>query len=50
MASDLEDVVSWPYICHINPLTINIVAIGIPAAHRNALVTHVVAREPLLES
>lgn len=50
MASDLEDVVPWPYVCHINPLTVNIVAIRVPAAHGDALVTHVIAGEPLLES
>lgn len=50
MTSDLEDVVSWPYICDINPLTVNIVAICIPTAHRDTLVTHVIAGEPLLES
>lgn len=50
MTSDLEDVVSWSYICHVNPLTVNIVTICIPAAHRDTLVTHVIAGEPLLES
>lgn len=50
MMSDLEDVVSWAHVRHIDPLTINIMAIGIPAAHRDTLVTHVVTREPLLES
>lgn len=50
MTSDLEDVVSWPYIRHVNPLTVNIVAIRIPTAHRDTLVTHVIAGEPLLES
>lgn len=48
--SYLKDVVSWPYICHVNPLTVDIMAICIPAAHRDPLVTHVIAGKPLLES
>lgn len=50
MTPDLEDVIPWPYVGHINPLTVDIVAIRVPAAHRDALVTHVIAGEPLLES
>lgn len=50
MTSDLEDVVSWPYICYVNPLTVDIVTIRIPAAHRDTLITHVIAGEALLES
>lgn len=48
--SNLENVIPWSYICHVNPLTVNVMAIGVPAAHRNALITHVVAGEPLLDS
>lgn len=50
MTSDLEDVVSWLNVRHIHPLAVDVMAIGIPAAHRDALVTHVVARETLLET
>ena len=50
MTSDLEDVVSWPYIRHINPLTVDIVAICIPTAHRDTLIPHVIAGEALLDS
>lgn len=48
--SNLEYVVTRPYICHINPLTVNIMAISVPAPYRNALIAHVVAGEPLLDS
>lgn len=50
MSSDLEDVVSWPHICHVDPLTVDVVAVRIPAAHRDALIAHVIAGEALLES
>lgn len=50
MTPDLKNIVSWPYIGHIDPLTVDVVAIGIPAAHRDTLVTHVVAGEAFLES
>lgn len=48
--TDLEDVVPWPYIRHINPLAVNIMTVRIPAAYGDALVAHVVAGEPLLEA
>lgn len=50
MIFNLEDVVSWAHIRHINPLTVDIVAIRIPAAHGDTLITHVIAGEALLES
>lgn len=50
MTPDLENIVPRPYVGHVDPLTVDVVAIGIPATHRDALVTHVVAGEALLES
>lgn len=50
LTPDLENIVSRAYVGHIDPLTVDVVAIGIPAAHRDALVPHVVAGEALLES
>lgn len=50
MTPDLENIVSRPHVRHVDPLTVNVVAIGIPAAHGDALVAHVVAGEALLES
>lgn len=50
MTPDLENIVSRPHVRHVDPLTVDVVAIGIPAAHGDALVAHVVAGEALLES
>lgn len=50
MTPDLENIVSWPHVCHVDPLTVDVVAIGIPAAHGDALVSHVIAGEALLEA
>ena len=43
----LEDVFTGAYVCDVNPLAVDVVAIGIPATHRDALLTHVVAGKPL---
>lgn len=50
MTPDLENIVSWPHVRHVDPLTVDVVAIGVPAAHRDALVAHVIAGEALLEA
>ena len=47
-AADLEDVVPWLHVRHVHPLAVDVVAVGVPAAHGDPLVAHVVAGEALL--
>lgn len=39
----LENVFPRPYICDIDPLAVDVVAVGVPAADRDPLLPHVVA-------
>lgn len=48
--TDLKNVISRPHVRHVNPLTIDIVAVGIPAAHRDTLVAQVVTGKALLDT
>lgn len=50
MTLHLENIVSRPHVRHVDPLTVDVVAIGVPAAHGDALVAHVIAGEALLEA
>lgn len=49
-ASYLKYIVAWSDIGDVNPLTINIMTVGIPAAHSDPLFPHVVAGEALMET
>lgn len=46
----LKDVVTWTNIRDIHPLTVDIMAVGVPAPHRDSLISHIVAGKPLVES
>lgn len=48
--SDLEDVVPGPDVGDVDPLAVDVVPVGIPAAHGDALFPHAVARVALLQS
>lgn len=46
----LEDVFSGSYVRNVDPLAVNVVAVGIPAANGDTLLSHVVAGEALLDT
>ena len=50
MHPDLEDVFTRANIRDVHPLAVDVVPVGVPAAHGDALVAHVVAGEALLHS
>lgn len=37
----LQNVVSWLHICDVNPLTVNVMPVEIPATHGDALLSKV---------
>lgn len=39
----LENVFPGPYVCDVDPLAVDIVAVGVPAAYGDTLLSHVVA-------
>lgn len=41
--SYLEDVFTGSYVCNVDPLAVDIVAVGVPAANRDPLLPHVIA-------
>lgn len=43
----LQNVVSWPHICDVNPLAVDVMPVQIPAAHGNALLSKVGTLIPL---
>lgn len=47
---DLEHVVSWFEVSDVDPLTVDVVSVGVPAAHRDALLPEVGALVPLLDT
>lgn len=46
----LEDVFAGSYVCNVDPLAVNVMAVGIPAANGDTLLAHVVAGEALLDT
>ncbi len=46
----LENIVSWFHICDIDPLTIDVMSIGVPAANGDALFTKVGTNIPFLNT
>lgn len=40
-ARHLKNVVSWFHICDVNPLTVNVVPVEVPASHSDALLSKV---------
>lgn len=46
----LEDVFAGSYVCNVDPLAVNVMAVGIPAANGDTLLSHVVAGEALLDT
>lgn len=47
---NLEDVFAGSYVCNVDPLAVNVVAVGVPAANGDALLPHVVAGVPFLDT
>lgn len=50
MPSDLEDVVPRPDVRDVDPLTVDVVAVRVPAARCHTLVTHIIAGIAFLQS
>lgn len=50
MLPDLEYIFSGSHVCDVNPLAVNIMAVSIPAANWDTLLSHVVAGIPLLHT
>ena len=50
MTSDLEDVLPRSYVSDVDPLAVDVMAIGIPATNGDALISHVVAGVTLLKT
>lgn len=46
----LEDVFAGSYVCNVDPLAVNVMAVGVPAANGDTLLSHVVAGEALLDT
>ena len=46
----LEDVFARSYICDVHPLAVDVVAVCVPAAHWDTLLSHVVAGKTLMET
>lgn len=46
----LEDIFTRSYISDVDPLTVNIMAVRVPTAHWDALLSHVIAGEALMEA
>lgn len=46
----LEDVFAGSYVRNVDPLAVNVMAVGVPAANGDTLLSHVVAGEALLDT
>ena len=46
----LEDVFTGAYVSNVDPLAVNIVAVGVPAANWDTLLSHIIAGIPLMDT
>lgn len=46
----LEDVFTGTYVSNVDPLAVNIVAVGVPAANWDTLLSHIIAGIPLVDT